>query len=92
MARYLVKRERETDITRTTTFEAEIEVSDDTDEEEVLRLAKRLRDDRWREVDEWDAADHPQYSYEVVERLDIEPETVRGKPQDFGLQQEALFA
>lgn len=91
MARYLVKRERELDITRTTTYEAEIEVSDDTDEDEVLRLAKRLRDSNWREVDEWDDHDHYQDSYEVCERLDG-PEPVRGKPQDYGLEQEALFA
>lgn len=92
MARYLVKRERELDMTRTTTYEAEIEVSDDTDEDEVLKLAKRLRDTSWREVDEWDESDHFTDSYEVIERLDEEKETVKGYPQDFGLAQEALFA
>ncbi|MGZ3681507.1 MAG: hypothetical protein ACXWQR_24330 [Ktedonobacterales bacterium] len=91
MARYLVKREQEIEITRTITYEAEIEVSDDTDETEVLALAKRLRDERWRNVDEWDESDRAHDSYEVAERLDG-PEPVRGKPQDYGLEQEALFA
>lgn len=91
MARYRVLRERELDMTRTTQYEAEIEISDDASESEVIAAAKRLRDNNWREADEWDESDHFTDSYEVIERLDVETETVRGKPQDFGLAQEALF-
>lgn len=77
---------------RTETAEAEIEVSDNATEREILQAASRLREDRWTVTDDWDTTEDTTDDYEVVKRLDTEEPKVRGNPEDFGLTQPALLA
>lgn len=90
MALYLVRKKQQTSCTRYTVYEAQIEAGDvDAAEEQ----AKALRTAKWGNVtDEWLEDDYDEgVNYEVIERLDRDPDEVQGEPADFGLAQEPLI-